>query len=573
MIITNELLLSEIFSLDNMPHNEEDLKYWNSAVEYIDLNSNILCEYLNRNVRQLNINLSKISNDEYEQLYELLKRCKKIDVIRFSSIAKETKINNNLVNLLINSNIKSVIFARNTVVDCNNLINNLDQVSEGCVIRLASLDNKELERSYLNLPSNIQRKLIGINFSDELYDKIYDCQKMKKVDLELYFNYRDFFDNLNEFTISINNVGELTNEKLNILKSDSRITGIFIKCGFQEEESIYTLDEYENILKEIHDIISNIKMPSNDDPNKEKIIFAQLYSLIGKRIIYDDYAITDEGKKDKKLSVDCRNLRNGLLGVTREGKEVYTCVCAGYATILQNVCSLVGIKCDYIRSNSKEVEEENVCHIDPYDRVYENGTSDPMGHAYNSVELDGQAYFCDITWDSDMIRANGTTENFLKSYDDFYYSHHDVGFSYNNVEVISLNNEKKLELDKQKYFKSISLEEQRQLFLIPQLDEMINIGYLGGFVEHYIHFVKECKSKVEINDIYNIVNMVSALEEYILSDEFRNRVNMTDNALAIPVVIKTENGDKTQNIVFYNSSVDTFEETIDSVERMVKHGR
>ena len=400
MIISNSYLINEIFSSCNMPEFKEDLYYYDNYLQqmtYLNLNDINVCQYLSRNVKKLNINLSKINENEYIQLYELLNKCNNLDIIVFTSLSNMIKVDNKLVDYLINTNIKKIVFGRKTVVEYNNLVNKLDQINDGNLITLASLENEESEIKYLMLPINDRRKLSVNKFSNVVYEKIYNNQKYRKIDLELYFNYKEFFGDLTDFTILINNVGELNLEKLNILKMDSRINGIYIKCGYHADEfeidinNIYSLDEYENILHEINNIISKVKMPNGDDPDKEKIIFAQLYSLVSEKIIYDYYAISDIGKLDKKLSVDCRNLKNGLLGVTRNGKKEYTCVCAGYATILQNICSVLGISCDYIRSNSKEVLEDGVTRFGNYDRIYENGTNDPRGHAYNAVNLDGGA--------------------------------------------------------------------------------------------------------------------------------------------------------------------------------------
>ena len=201
-----------------------------------------------------------------------------------------------------------------------------------------------------------------------------------------------------------------------------------------------------------------------------------------------------------------------------------------------------------------------------------NVLNDPMGHAYNSVILDGQAYFCDLTWDASMIRANGSAKHFLKSYDEFYMSHHEVGFSSNDVTMISLDGKIKFNFDKEKYGVSITYEKQNELFgisLKEKIDEMISVGYLGGFVLEYLNFIKECKSNVEIEDLHKILKTVSFLEEYILSPDFKNRTVLGNSALAIPVYVDKDNK---KNIAFYSDD-ENIEDVIKSVEGMVGRGR
>ena len=282
------------------------------------------------------------------------------------------------------------------------------------------------------------------------------------------------------------------------------------------------------------------------------------------------YAISEKGRQDEKLATDSRNLKNGLLGIERNGKKSYTCLCAGYATILQNICAMLDIKCNYISSSSKEVEDPNTFYFGEHKRVYENGTDDPKGHAYNSVILDGKQYLCDLTWDSYLLKVNGVLNYFLLSYDAFFESHKQSGFSENNVTVVNLDGKKSYSLNKEDFPESLPTEKLCSLLQIAykeQLDEMQRIGYLGGFVSQYIDHLKENKSEIGLVDYYEIMKKVRTIEEFVLSDDFKRRGRLS--ALAIPIDI----GNQQQNITFFNPNDSTVEETVESVERMVNHGR
>jgi len=147
----------------------------------------------------------------------------------------------------------------------------------------------------------------------------------------------------------------------------------------------YSREEYQKVRREIESIISQIEIPAEDDPNREKKIFAQIYQILGKRIDYDHNAISEEEKNNERLQITCRNLLGGLL----DNK----CVCAGYADILRNVLACTGIYSEYVGSMPD----------------FENGVplnlKDPGGHAWNLVRLDGKKYWTDLTWDANSIKV------------------------------------------------------------------------------------------------------------------------------------------------------------------------
>ena len=182
--------------------------------------------------------------------------------------------------------------------------------------------------------------------------------------------------------------------------------------GWYGQEEPYTREEFIKIKQEIKKIKDQVNIPDMEDSDREKKIFMQVYTILGKKINYDFYAISDEGEKDERLQITCRNLLGGLL----ENK----CVCAGYADILKNVLSEFGIKAEYIERPPEDVEKyaEMMGHeeesslnellgfdnIDVKEFAEMHGYQDKVGHAWNSVILDGKKYLCDLTWDADSIK-------------------------------------------------------------------------------------------------------------------------------------------------------------------------
>ena len=170
----------------------------------------------------------------------------------------------------------------------------------------------------------------------------------------------------------------------------------------------YTREDFIAIRKEIDDIVSQITVPEENDPNRQKKMFTELYKILANRIEYNYDAISEEGQKDEELKVTCRNLKDGLL----KGK----CVCAGYADILRNIAECLGINCEFFGA-SLDIEAGVPIK-----------TNDPEGHAWNKVELDGKTYYTDLTWDRENVVAEKyPLRYFLKNYSDF--AHEQYKFS------------------------------------------------------------------------------------------------------------------------------------------------
>lgn len=170
-----------------------------------------------------------------------------------------------------------------------------------------------------------------------------------------------------------------------------------------QQREPYTREEYEKVRGEIDKIISQVNFPDESDPNREKKIFTQIYSILGKKITYDYRAISEEAKKDERLQITCRNLIGGLLEDT--------CVCAGYSDILRNVLACSGIYSEYIGAMP---DIENGVKVD---------LKDPGGHAWNLVMLDGKKYWTDLTWDANNIKSDRYPLKYcLKSTEEFKHS-------------------------------------------------------------------------------------------------------------------------------------------------------
>lgn len=199
--------------------------------------------------------------------------------------------------------------------------------------------------------------------------------------------------------VIIRNARELTQEQL---KRHKCISEVQIEDGENtgiEQRDPYNREEYENCRKKIDEILSKIQIPDDNDPNREKKIFAQIYKVLGKTISYDYYAISEDGKENKRLQTTSRNMIGGLL----KGEAV----CAGYADILRNTLACAGIYSELIGSKIDYTK-------------HSVSKSNPAGHAWNLVLLDGIKYWTDLTWDANQIKTERyPLEHFLKSTKDF----------------------------------------------------------------------------------------------------------------------------------------------------------
>lgn len=334
------------------------------------------------------------------------------------------------------------------------------------------------------------------------------------IPLSLYKKYKEFIPRYDNICILIGDISELSMEELEKLKANPSVKNIAIEGGeySTNENNWYSLEEYTAVLKEVDKIIAQINLPDKDDKDREKKIFAQLYKVLGKRISYDHHAVGETGKLDEELKYSCRNMKNGLIGTERNGKTEYLSVCAGYADILRNVLACLGIKSDYISSRAEvKLEYRNGILAEKRDDdgkiIYMNGTTDPMGHAYNIVELDGQKFYCDLTWDASNIKVDRyPLANFLNSYEQFVKSHSAVGF-----------NEKMA--DKEANF-SLPLDAQMELFgeiAKDDISQMMEENYLSGFVSSYLESTRQDSNGHDAKKFLDMIKLINQVEQALLT--------------------------------------------------------
>ncbi len=185
--------------------------------------------------------------------------------------------------------------------------------------------------------------------------------------------------NDSQIDLKIRDMSVISTEDLNSICQNENIKRIgvgFERAGsgfnIQAERYYYSPDNYRKIREKIDSIISDV---NNDSAQVDK--FFNIYKKIIEGITYDFDDDTGEPSERK----EAHNLEGGLL----EGR----CVCEGYALALHNVLSCMEIR-------SKVIAKSIV--------PFYNTIDDHGGHAWNQVEIDGQWYNCDPTWDYSQIK-------------------------------------------------------------------------------------------------------------------------------------------------------------------------
>lgn len=320
----------------------------------LNLESNYFNEYYGSNPQFYNIafmhyNLESFVEDKNEylliekDLVKIKEYVKDLFKIYFSSIDDLLKFMNN--SNVINDYYNDIYLRINNEKDLNKLANsNLEGIK--IVIpfsKLSNYDTKILNKykvviqidSVSELSLNELNNLSLYNVSEIMVGQI--CY------LSSYF--MSYFERIGS-KYGINPMDQLSIEKQALISNDN-----------------YSLENYEVVYNELNKIVDGIDLELD-----EVIKFKMIYERIINKISYDF-----DGVETTKLSN--QNLLGGLVN--------NSCVCEGYAKILQQALSLVGIESIVVGGN---------------------GEKEDGGHIWNQVKIDGVWYNADAAYDSIEVR-------------------------------------------------------------------------------------------------------------------------------------------------------------------------
>lgn len=178
---------------------------------------------------------------------------------------------------------------------------------------------------------------------------------------------REQFDYL---FLDVDKISEMSLEDLEHLPDDGIVR---IKNSKKEGKTdYYSKAEFRAIKKVTDKILDGIERPEKNDEASELAVFKTICKRLAKHMSYDNAAIRKKNEKNSKWQRDCRNLYGGLV----QGKTV----CAGYAYILAQMLTELGMEAQYIRGDDGKV-----------------------GHAWTQVKIGGKWFNTDLTWERDSI--------------------------------------------------------------------------------------------------------------------------------------------------------------------------
>lgn len=178
----------------------------------------------------------------------------------------------------------------------------------------------------------------------------------------------------NVIDLLINYVDSLPNDSIINIKQSTYIQPI---------RELYDINDIKSILQICKNLLSGI-----DINQKEEDIFMQIYIRLSEYIKYDnDVSKYNLDESDERYDTS----RNILILSSKAG------VCGGYSYALKFLLDIMGIECTIV-SSKRDI----------------NG----MGHAFNQVKINNKWYYCDVTWDQNLMKF-GLPTFCLSSYDKF----------------------------------------------------------------------------------------------------------------------------------------------------------
>jgi transglutaminase/protease-like cytokinesis protein 3 len=179
----------------------------------------------------------------------------------------------------------------------------------------------------------------------------------------------------------------------------------FWNTNFTKADSVANL--YLNVkLNDIDKLALDLTKGLSTDVEK----FRAIFYWTTKNISYDYALYLEQQAKEKKY---VRNPSKRENWRNRFSKKMMrrlirdkTAICSGYAMLLDQMCSKVGIPCAIISGYGRTSEENNrkIVRAD---------------HAWNSVQLQNKWYLCDATWASGYY--DDYKKRFTKDFDENYF--------------------------------------------------------------------------------------------------------------------------------------------------------
>lgn len=188
-----------------------------------------------------------------------------------------------------------------------------------------------------------------------------------------------------------------------------------VGLGIHGEELKYETPELEQAVKKAQEIVSQYIKPSDTTIQK----FAVLYQWMCENVKYDHEAL-DNGHVhiENGKSVGQQGGTNG----TVNGLVYGSCVCEGYSKSMQLLLNLCGIPSFDVSCIAEDPKKATPTYIIDGKKKMHNGD-----HSILKINIDGQCYYSDITWDANRFQHDKERQYFLLSKRDILTDHKLVG--------------------------------------------------------------------------------------------------------------------------------------------------
>ena len=233
-----------------------------------------------------------------------------------------------------------------------------------------------------------------------------------------------------------------------------------VGLGIHGDELKYETKELEEAVKKAQEIVSQYIKPTDTTIQK----YAILYQWMCENVKYDHEAL-DNGHIHTKQGKSVGQL--GGTNGTVNGLVYGSCVCEGYSKSMQMLLKLCGIPsfdvCGIAEDPKKMMPSWN---IDGKKKMHEGD------HSILKVNIDGQCYYSDVTWDANRFQHDRERQYFLLSKKDITSDHKLVGEDRVFAAFKSVSGQEFQELMKfaQERIKSVNkeLEEKAEMEKTPQ---------------------------------------------------------------------------------------------------------
>lgn len=186
----------------------------------------------------------------------------------------------------------------------------------------------------------------------------------------------------------------------------------FTSTDFRKADSVALLYPGHS-LQDLRILSEKLTRPLATEQEK----FRAVYKWICNNIDYD-YELYLMNKRRREKLTNSDELQKWNTRITKVVFETllnrHKTVCTGYAYLVKELSYHAGLSCEIINGYGRSAKAN-----EPLPRL--------PNHTWNSVRLNDQWYFCDVTWSSGAM--NTQTGQYIRKYNDVYFLQESHEFS------------------------------------------------------------------------------------------------------------------------------------------------